>query len=58
MSKIIEIFLNFAFIEEYQSRSTFFDNFNFQFLNDAQFLTARHYTNFENSVISFGHVDF
>ena len=29
MSKVIRIFLNFFFIEEYQFRSTFFDNINF-----------------------------
>ena len=26
--------------------------------NDAQFLTARHYSNSQNSIISFGYVDF
>ena len=53
MSKIIRIFLNLFFIEEYQFRSTFFvidiDDINFEILlfskNNAQFLKARHYTN-------------
>jgi hypothetical protein len=28
------------------------------FIEDAQFLTAPHYTNSQNSIISFGYVDF
>ena len=33
-----------------------FDNFNFRcfvFQNDAQFLTTRHYVNFQNTIFSF-----
>ena len=41
---------------------TFHDKINFLyhliFLNDDQFSTARHYSNSQNSIIFFGHVDF
>ena len=56
-----EFFQIFFFVEKYEVRSTFFvidifDSIHFKslyFLNDAQFLTARHYSNSQNSIISF-----